>query len=151
MASKKLRAASTVDEDLQVDMSPMIDMVFLLLIFFIVASSVIVVKQDPSVDPPIADKSKAAKNGVLGRIVVNVRSDGSFAGEVASQVLADEKAIADYIKTEKNKQEGLGLIPVIHLRGDKKGAFKYSRTVIRAGAESGVSEVVFSVFPFANK
>ena len=50
MASKKLhRAAAGSNDELQVDMSPMIDMVFLLLIFFIVASTVIVVKQDPEV------------------------------------------------------------------------------------------------------
>ena len=58
MASKKLRGAKTAKEDeLKVDMSPMIDMVFLLLIFFIVASTAIVVKQDSEVDPSIAQNS----------------------------------------------------------------------------------------------
>ena len=43
MASSKLRATQQEQEDdTQVEMSPMIDMVFLLLIFFIVNSTLII-------------------------------------------------------------------------------------------------------------
>jgi biopolymer transport protein ExbD len=148
MASKKLRRASTAsDEDLQVDMSPMIDMVFLLLIFFIVASTVIVVKQDPEVKPPIAKHSRKAKDG-KGRIVINVREDGTFLAETATLTFDDSKAIQEYIKERKAVEEGKGLTPIIHLRGDKTVSFKYVRTVIRAAAIAGVDNVVFSVFGF---
>ena len=150
MPSKKLRAASSAPEDdLQVDMSPMIDMVFLLLIFFIVASSAIVVKQDPSVEPPVAKNSESAKSDI-GRIVVNVRTDGTFAGEIASNTLADENAISEYVTTRMREEEDSGKTNIVlHLRGDKAAAFKYSRTVIRAAAAVKVNKVVFSVYPFA--
>ena len=47
MASSKLIAAAAgPDEDLKMDMSPMIDLVFLLLIFFMVNSTLIVVRID---------------------------------------------------------------------------------------------------------
>ena len=148
MASKKLRRASTAsDDDLQVDMSPMIDMVFLLLIFFIVASTVIVVKQDPEVKPPIAKHSRKAKDG-KGRIVINVREDGTFLAETATLTFDDSKAIQEYIKERKAVEEGKGLTPIIHLRGDKTVSFKYVRTVIRAAAIAGVDNVVLSVFGF---
>ena len=39
---------------LQVDMSPMIDLVFLLLIFFMVSSTMITYRQDPNVKIPVA-------------------------------------------------------------------------------------------------
>ena len=150
MASKKLhRAAAGSDDELQVDMSPMIDMVFLLLIFFIVASTVIVVKQDPEVEPPVAKYSKKAKDGT-GRIVINVRQDGTFLAETATLTFDDSEDIQKYVKERKAIEEGKGLIPIIHLRGDQGVPFKYVRKVIRAAAIAGVDNVIFSVYGFEN-
>jgi biopolymer transport protein ExbD len=150
MASKKLhRAAAGSDDELQVDMSPMIDMVFLLLIFFIVASTVIVVKQDPEVKPPVAKYSKKAKDG-KGRIVINVRQDGTFLAETATLTFDDSEDIQKYVKERKAIEEGKGLVPVIHLRGDQGVPFKYVRKVIRAAAIAGVDNVIFSVYGFEN-
>lgn len=148
MASNKLRrAAAGGDDELKVDMSPMIDMVFLLLIFFIVASTVIVVKQDPKVEPPVAKSSKKATDG-KGRIVINVREDGTFLAEKADTEFPDAEAITDYVKKKKDEEKAKGLVPIIHLRGDKRVSFKHVRTVIRAAAAAGVDNVVFSVYGF---
>ena len=147
MASKKLHSLAANEDELQVDMSPMIDMVFLLLIFFIVASTVIVVKQDPEVEPPVAKFSKKAKDG-KGRIVINVRQDGTFLAETATLTFDDSKAIQDYVKERKGIEEAKGLVPIIHLRGDKGVSFRYVRTVIRAAAIAGVDNVIFSVYGF---
>ncbi len=148
MASNKLRSAGAPkDDELQVDMSPMIDMVFLLLIFFIVASTVVVVKQDPNVEPPVANKSVKAKDG-HGRIVINVREDGTFRAENTKITFDDAKAIEDYVKEKKLIEDGKGHKPIIHLRGDQGVSFKYVRTVIRAAANAGVDNVVFSVYGF---
>ena len=150
MASKKLhRAAAGSNDELQVDMSPMIDMVFLLLIFFIVASTVIVVKQDPEVKPPVAKYSKKAKDG-KGRILINVRQDGTFLAETATLTFDDSEDIQKYVKERKAIEEGKGLVPVIHLRGDQGVPFKYVRKVIRAAAIAGVDNVIFSVYGFEN-
>lgn len=149
MASSKLHRAQAADEDeLKVDMSPMIDMVFLLLIFFIVASTVIVVKQDPEVDPPVAKDSVKATDG-KGRIVINIRKDGTFLAETAKLTFDDEAAIEDYVKKRKDEEKAKGLSPIIHLRGDKGVSFKHVRTVIRAAARAGVDNVVFSVYGFS--
>lgn len=149
MASKKLQSLAANEDELQVDMSPMIDMVFLLLIFFIVASTVIVVKQDPEVEPPVAKFSKKAKDG-KGRIVINVRNDGTFLAETATLTFDDSKAIQEYVKERKATEEAKGLVPIIHLRGDKGVSFRYVRTVIRAAAIAGVDNVIFSVYGFEN-
>lgn len=149
MASKKMRRASSNEDELAVDMSPMIDMVFLLLIFFIVASTVVVVKQDPKVEPPVARNSKKAKDG-KGRIVINVRKDGTFLNETSKQTFADVNLLAEYIKQEKDVQDAKGLKPLLHLRGDKGVTFNYVRTVIRAASRAGVDNVIFSVYGFEN-
>lgn len=145
MASSKLRKASSAgDEEAKVDMSPMIDMVFLLLIFFIVNATAIIVQTDPKVLPPVAKNSLKQKDG-RGRIVVNVREDGTYTNE-AFEVMADEDDIFDLVETEKKKIDALGITPKLHLRGDQDAIFKFSRTAIRAAAAAGVDQVVFAVY-----
>lgn len=145
MASSKLRGStSTGQDDLKIDMSPMIDMVFLLLLFFLVNATAIIVKQDPKVRPPIAVNSRVAKDGT-GRIVVNIWGDGTFTNEKFEK-LEDEEDIIDLVRKEKERIDLLGFKPKLHLRGDKEAVFKYSRQVIRASAKGGVDQVVFAVY-----
>jgi biopolymer transport protein ExbD len=145
MAASKLRNASAEPEaECALDMSPMIDMVFLLLIFFIVNATAIIVKTDPLIKPPIAKSSKPQKDG-SGRIVVNVREDGSFTTENLV-VMAGEDEIYDMVKTQKARNQSLGVASKLHLRGDKNAVFRYCRTAIRGAARAGVDQVVFGVF-----
>jgi biopolymer transport protein ExbD len=145
MASKLRRAVIGQEDEAKVDMSPMIDMVFLLLIFFIVNATAIIVKTDPAVLPPVAKNSKPAEDG-RGRIVINVRQDGTYTAADFNVVLVDEKDIVDLVKKEKDLIIPQGLVPKLHLRGDEEAVFKYSRVVIRAAAEAGVDQVVFAVY-----
>ena len=146
MASSKLRKASAAaDDDAKVDMSPMIDMVFLLLIFFIVNATAIIVQTDPEVTPPIAKNSLKQKDG-RGRIVINIRKDGEYTAEDFSILADGETDIYDLVKKEKEKIDALGLEPKLHLRGDQNAVFKYARTAIRAAAAAGVDQVVFAVY-----
>ncbi|MCF7674627.1 MAG: biopolymer transporter ExbD [Akkermansiaceae bacterium] len=150
MASAKFRK-STIDADsnTELDMSPMIDMVFLLLLFFLVNATAIIVRNDPEVTPPIASAGKKQKDG-RGRIVINVRVDGTYWGEKhETDNYADELAISQMVKREKEKIVMQGIQPKLHLRGDEKALFKYSRTAIKAAAAAGVDQVVFTVFPKA--
>ncbi len=126
-------------------MSPMIDMVFLLLIFFIVNATAIIVQTDPQVRPPIAANSKRQEDG-SGRIVVNVRGDGTFTAEDFNTVLPGEDEIYDMVKNMKERHQALGLVSKLHLRGDKEAVFRHGRTAIRSAARAGVDQVVFGVF-----
>jgi biopolymer transport protein ExbD len=145
MASSKLRnSTASQGDDLKIDMSPMIDMVFLLLLFFLVNATAIIVKQDPKVNPPVAVNSRIAEDG-KGRIVVNVRADGTFTNE-RYEVLETEELITEMVKTEKEKIDLIGFKPKLHLRGDRDAVFKHSRQVIRAAAKGGVDQVVFAVY-----
>ena len=155
MASSKLRkSASGGEDECKLDMSPMIDMVFLLLIFFIVNATAIIVKTDPDVKPPVAKNSKP-QEVKEGRIVVNVRNEertanakvpGQFTAEDFNVVLPDESAITDYVKKARDEIEKLGQKPRLHLRGDKEALFKHGRTAVRAAAAAGVNQVIFAVY-----
>ena len=146
MPSSKLRSATADPEsECSMDMSPMIDMVFLLLIFFIVNATAIIVKTDPEVRPPVAANSKRQKDG-SGRIVINVRPDGTFTAEEYNTILPGEDDIYDIVKKMKDRHQQLGIDSKLHLRGDKESMFKYGRTAIRGAARAGVDQVVFGVF-----
>lgn len=123
----------------------MIDMVFLLLIFFIVNATAIIVKTDPAINPPIASNSQP-QQVKEGRIVVNVRNDGSYTAEDFDVILSNEAAIQEWVKKEKDRNEKLGIKSKLHLRGDKAAVFRHSRTAIRAASSVGVDQVVFAVF-----
>ncbi len=148
MASTKLRAAQGGEEDdTQVDMSPMIDMVFLLLIFFLVNATLIIVKMDKRVKVPIA-KHSIKQESKLGRIVINVygdkhAADGRFRMEDGTTRFEDDEAMVEYIKEEKQKWDERGVTSRIHLRGDEGVTFTYVRRAIRNAAEAGVNEVIF--------
>jgi biopolymer transport protein ExbD len=146
MSASKLRDATAEPEsECKLDMSPMIDMVFLLLIFFIVNATAIIVKTDPAIKPPVASNSKP-QEVKEGRIVVNVRSDGSFTAEDFNVILPNEDAIFDMVEKAKARHEKLGVTSKLHLRGDKETVFRHSRTAIRGAARAGVDQVVFAVY-----
>jgi biopolymer transport protein ExbD len=142
--SSKLRDIGGEDEECALDMSPMIDMVFLLLIFFVVNSSQAIVKQDSDVRPPIASfgKKQEDKNG---RIVINVYQDGSYKTE-RGEPLSTEEDIMDMVKKAKEANDLLSYKSKLHLRGDKEAVFKFSRKAIAASAKAGVDQVMFATY-----
>lgn len=145
MASDKLRAFNEADEDnADIDMSPMIDMVFLLLLFFLVVSNPKLVKIDANVKIPTAEYAKIAEIK-HGRIVVNVYENGDYFTENGEKLETDED-IQDYVKELKEKIDDRGETPRLHLRGDTESIFRYSRRVIRASAAAGVPEVIFASY-----
>lgn len=155
MANERLRELNAYkDEDIVLDMSPMIDMVFLLLIFFIVVSTPMVVRVDPSVKPAVAFNSEKPDDTNV-RIVVNVRGEGDYRKSAYKDEeggkMQTEDEIALYIEQEAKRIKGMNsdYKPTIHLRGDKEVLFEHSQTVIAAAARAGINEIIFSVYPFA--
>lgn len=165
MASKRLRTANSQEEEgLRVDMSPMIDMVFLLLIFFVVTANLVVVKMDKRVEVPVAENSSPQEKKT-GRIVINVYGEGvdkegnslshpsgarySMGDQNFTPFEDDDQAIFEYIKEQKDKMEGT-VKPQLHLRGHRGVEFKHCRRIIRIAAEAGVDQVVFASYATSN-
>ncbi len=162
MASEKLLAASEGEsEDAAMDMSPMIDMVFLLLIFFMVASTLIVNRLDPFVKPPIADKAIPTEVA-RGRIVINVYSTesveerrkddptfqgGTFTNE-QGDVLENEDAITTHVSemVELIKADNPDVTPRILLRGDRRAQVIEAKRVAKAAGAAGVIDIIFSSY-----
>lgn len=144
MASNKLTRAQTAASDaMKMDMSPMIDMVFLLLIFFMIASQMITVKMDPEVLPPVADQSVT---GTIfkGRFVVNVYQDGTFKDVDWNEITEDQ--ITERIGKLKDAMENTKTPAKLHIRSDRLAPVLSIKKVTKAAGAGGVNTVIFSSY-----
>lgn len=146
MASDRLRKLNSDEgERAEMDMSPMIDMVFLLLLFFLVVSNPKTIIIDNRLEPPVADGAQAAKL-ITGKIVMNVHKDGSFYAEDMTTTFTSKEDMVEYLEKEKTKIQSDGKTPVLHIRADKGVDFTFCRQVIRAGAAAGIDQVAYGAF-----
>lgn len=155
---KKRSNVGAMEEDATMDMSPMIDMVFLLLIFFVVNATAITVKREQNVTMPTASESGEIKSA-NGYIVVNIWADQRpkdvspdiSMGDDDGKGLATEQDLHDYIKRKVEQfSKNNGMQPDemrLYLRGDQKAVFKHARTIIGAAGANGISNIVFGVIP----
>jgi len=145
MASEKLKALMEAEgEELAMDMSSMIDLVFLLLIFFMVSSHLIIIKIDKRVKPPTATNAQVAKNST-GRVVVNVLADGSIWAQDKVELTSSE-AITDYVDQALQRNNEAGLPTRLNLRADKAVDTRVIKKVVKAAGEAGVTDVIFGSY-----
>ncbi len=158
MASEKLRRAQAEEgEELTLDMSPMIDLVFLLLIFFMVSSHMIIVRIDKNVKPPTAKHAQVPKN-THGRIVINIYGTEDREGmdpalkdkifDNANNELVTSDDITDYVDKEATKvrESEANLTPRLHLRADRTTDTRLIKKVVQASASAGVINVIFGSY-----
>ncbi len=123
-------------DDIEVDMSPMIDMVFLLLIFFIVAS--VVIDEKVPVEIPNAAFAKVPED-TTGRLVISVnKADGIFLGPKA--VTIDE--LKERLNLEMEADPNLRIL--IRSGGDVK--YKTNEKIMVACAEVGANDLIYSAY-----
>ena len=141
MASSKLQSVlEHQEDDARMDMSPMIDMVFLLLIFFMVASRMVTVKVDAEIKPPVADESVRPENA-KGRIIFNIRSDGTFtAGDGKVTVTEDE--ITERVTAWNDRYKHSETEPSLLLRSHRDASVRDVKKVTKAAALGGINKIV---------
>jgi biopolymer transport protein ExbD len=127
-----------IGDDLELDMSPMIDMVFLLLIFFIVASQVI--DDKPEVDIPPAAFAKVPED-TTGRLMISVTKDGKYFIGADPQDKTIEQ-LKERIELEINADPELRIL----IRADGETKYKDNEKVTIACAEVGAQDLIYSVF-----
>ena len=121
------------------NMTPMIDVVFLLIIFFLVSSHLARRENQMQLPLPIADSALDPYDENVGRITVNVAEDGSLvlAGRgVNAQEL--EERIRHERQKSKNEVE-------LRIRADRTVPYKSVSPVLLAAARSGIWNITFSV------
>ncbi len=148
MASARLRKAASLsdDDNPAMDMSPMIDMVFLLLIFFMVASTLITIKQDPKVTPPIARDTRPG-DFFKGRVVVNIYSDGKIYGINGDEgPVLDDADITRICAETIEAYKGENVKAKLHIRANRDTPVLAIKKATKAAADGGVVDVIFSAY-----
>ena len=142
------------EPEASVDMTPMIDCVFLLLIFFMVCATMSKVDQTPEVVLPIAPKA-AIPDDLRGRGVVNIVPLGTPVGNGATSEatpfiiygqVTDEPGLAKVISERRATEPELR----IYTRVDKNAEYKVVKRAIRACASAGIFDIIFGTFQSAS-
>ena len=132
----KIQSKYDDNDDIEVDMSPMIDMVFLLLIFFIVASTVI--DQKVPVKIPKAAYAKVPDD-TTGRLVVSVNKDDEmFVGPMPVTV----EQLKERLEIELEADPNLRIL----IRSGGEVKYKTNEKIMEACAEVGANDLIYSAF-----
>lgn len=137
--------------DASVDMTPMIDMVFLLLVFFMIAATMSKVDFTPEIKLPVAPKAQVPED-LRNRGTVNVLPIGTPtpAGEVVS-VERPFMIFGKLVNDQELKQQLDTVIKAnpeirIYMRIDRSVEFGVVRRCIKACADVGVFDIVFGSY-----
>ena len=130
----RVRRRQLSGEDFQ--MAPMIDMVFLLLVFFMCVSSLAQAEKSVPVTLPESTESKVPED-LSSRIMLTVLPGGAtHLG--ARLVTAGELESA--LREEAERRPGLR----VHVRAAREVPFAEIRTVLRTCARAGAVEVIYA-------
>ena len=126
-----------LDEQPTLNMTPMIDIVFLLIIFFMVGTKFTELERKIGLKVPSVDNS-GALTAAPEKKVINVHADGeiSFRG---NQVNIDD--LITMLEAAREEYQDLGVL----VRGDAEGPFQNVATVLNACRIAGISEMGISV------
>lgn len=125
-----MRIKCSKEEIVDINLTPIIDMVFLLLIFFLVATKFSDLERDVRVDPPSSRNTRPV-TAMSKEIVVNVTTEGRFliAG-VALGVNELEQVISTAVA--KNPKQS------VVIRGDKKAMLQFAVNVLELCERHGI-------------
>ncbi len=121
------------------NMTPMIDVVFLLIIFFLVSSHLAKQEAQMPLPLPTAESGQEIIDDLQPRVVVNVEADGTLtlAGrkispqQLPERLLAERKASGDALE--------------LRIRCDRDTPYANVRPVMLAATKAGIWSIAFSV------
>ena len=124
-------------DEVEIDMAPMIDMVFLLLIFFMVAS---VVTELEKVEVKIPESSHAkVPEDTKNRMMLSIDSNNQvYVGTLPVTI----EELGNLINTELDLNPELR----IYIRADHRVEYKTCKDIMIACAEVGATDLIYATF-----
>jgi len=132
----RLRRKPETPEDFQ--MAPMIDMVFLLLVFFMCVSTLANAERAVELDLPESYEAKVPED-LSGRGLISVEADGTI--HLGPEIIAPGHLV-------DRLRERMGGAPAMRfqVRADRATPYRHIEEVLRACAEAGASDVIYATF-----
>jgi len=126
-----------LDEQPTLNLTPMIDIVFLLIIFFMVGTKFTELERKITLRvPEVVDRG--ALTAAPERKVVNVYRDGTI---TLDKVPVTLEQLTAHLADTRRQYEDLGVL----VRGDAKGEFQLVASVLNACKQAGVRDLGISV------
>ncbi len=122
------------------NMTPLIDVVFLLIVFFLVSSNLARQETQMELDLPTAASGDEAMAEGRPRVSVNVLADGRI---LLGNIEAQPEEIAERLAFERNRS---GDDLEVRIRSDRSVPYGSVEPVLLACADAGIWNVTFAVF-----
>lgn len=121
-------------------LAPMLDVVFLLLIFFVVTQNIIVNEQDLKVKVPTAPKTTEEESRAIDEIIINAREEnGELIITIDREVFTRDKLLAML-----KRMVAVNPNQPVRIRGDAEMRWQKVADVIVTCSQAGVWNVSFS-------
>ncbi|MGB0743700.1 MAG: ExbD/TolR family protein [Opitutales bacterium] len=133
---RKLKRKHQEPENFQ--MAPMIDMVFLLLVFFMTVASVAKSQRQVQLDLPESEESKVPEDA-SDRGILSVDAEGNYyIGDQPYSLDEVKAAITSRIKADPELQ--------VQVRADQNTEYEAVRKLLKAAAEAGAYEIIYATY-----
>ncbi len=129
-----------VPEPIGFQLAPMLDVVFLLLIFFVVTQKFILNEQDLKVKVPTAPKSTEETSRAINEMIINAREEDGDLVITIDRELHTLKSLKEMLE----KQIGVDPNQPVRIRGDAQMSWQRMADVISTCSQAGVWNVSFS-------
>ncbi len=129
-----------IPEPIGFQLAPMLDVVFLLLIFFVVTQKFILNEQDLKVKVPTAPKSTEEASRAIDEMIVNAREED---GELFITIDRERYSLEDLGRLMR-RQVSLNPNQPVRIRGDAGMTWQRMADVISTCSQAGVWNISFS-------
>lgn len=135
-----MKLNAKIPEPIGFQLAPMLDVVFLLLIFFVVTQKFILNEQDLKVKVPTAPKSTEEASRAIDEIIINAREDqGELIITIDHEVFTREK-----LSSMLKRMIAVNPNQPVRIRGDAEMSWQKMADVISTCSQAGVWNVSFS-------
>ena len=130
------------EEEMRINLDPMIDCVFLLIIFFLVTTSFIKLEQDLAINLPVQSRELRVKTPPARPIVVNVRY---LPGGKAYYHVENERMTLPALTVNLSRARVRNRDQAVVIRGDRSVKWEHVAAVMGCCAQAGVTKVSATV------
>lgn len=133
---------SDQEEEMRINMDPLIDCVFLLIIFFLATTAFIKMEQDLSINLPMMSEKLKVKEPPTKPIVVNVRH---LPGGKALYHVNNERMEPALLSVNMSRARMRNADQAVIIRGDRNVKWDHVAKVMACAAQAGITKVSATV------
>lgn len=125
-----MRIKRPPEEHVEINMTPIIDMVFLLLIFFLVATKFADIERDVRVRPPSSRHARPV-TAIPQEIIINITSKGELLIAGKQRRIEDIDRLLEMAVSENPRQ-------AVVIRGDKQSILQFAVNILDLCEKHGI-------------